>query len=452
MRSNGLSVSNIGEPGAFGGLGRQFHDRIHRYYIQKYGEGSQQVIDCQEGFRFEPHVAAKVFLDWLLEAGVEILSEEYIESVQKQGSRIVSVQTDRNRKISASVFIDASYEGDLFMMAGCSYRVGREGRDEYGESFAGIKFPPEKAGQADEKTQRYVYRVCLTDDIENQVPITKPENYHRASYMIDAASIQSNPPTSLSQLISLNMLPNRKTDARVGEWSGGGGYLGGSFAFPEASRKERQKIEKEHREYAQGFLWFLLTDEVVPLAVRQEMAKWGYAKDEFVDNDHWPYHIYVREARRLVGEYVMTEKDVLEDRHKPDGVAIGSYRLDVHPVQYVRIPDSENVEYGLYALGGIVREGGISHHLQPYEISYRALLAKRNEAENLLVPLCLSSTHVAYSTIRMEPVYMMMGHAAGLAAALSLDQGISLHDLPIQRLRSRLIEQKAVLDARPFQK
>jgi hypothetical protein len=183
------------------------------------------------------------------------------------------------------------------------------------------------------------------------------------------------------------------------------------------------------------------------------MAKWGYAKDEFVDNDHWPYHIYVREARRLVGEYVMTEKDVLEDRHKPDGVAIGSYRLDVHPVQYVRVPDSKDVEYGgLYALGGIVREGGISHHLQPYEISYRALLAKRNEAENLLVPLCLSSTHVAYSTIRMEPVYMMLGHAAGLAAAMSLEQGVSLHDLPIQRLRSRLIEQKAVLDARPFQK
>lgn len=446
MRTSGLSMSNVGEVEAFGGLGREFHDRVYQYYLDKYGADSEQVEACEEGFRFEPHVGEKIFLDWLLEAGVEILSEEYIESVQKEGTKIISVQTDRNRRISASVFIDASYEGDLFKMAGCSYRVGREGKDEYGESFAGMTFPPEKAGQADDKTQRYVYRVCLTDVPENQVPFSKPANYHRASYMIDAAEIRSNPSVTLSQLITLNMLPNRKTDARIGEW------IGGSFAFPEATRRERQQIEKEHREYAQGYLWFLLTDDAVPQEVKEELAKWGYAKDEFVDNDHWPYHIYVREARRLVGEYVMTERDVLEDRFKSDGVGIGSYRLDVHPVQYVKIPDAISGESNLNGHGGIVREGGISHHLQPYEISFRALLAKRNEAENLLVPLCLSSSHIAYSTIRMEPVYMMLGHASGLAAAMSLDQNVSVHDLPIQQLRSRLTEQKAVLDAKPFQK
>lgn len=445
MRTSGLSVSNVGVIETFGGMGREFHDRVFKYYISKYGSGSKQAKACDEGFMFEPHVAEKVFLDWLLEAGVKILREELIESVQKEGTKIVSVHTNHNRRVSASVFIDASYEGDLFKMANCSYRVGREGSNEYGESFAGIQFPPEKKGQADDKTQRYVYRVCLTDVPENQVPFRKPPNYHPATYLIDAAEMRSNPPSSLKEVLSLNINVNRKTDVRVGE-----GWIGGSFAFPEATPKERRRISQEHRDYAGGYLWFLLTDNSVPLKVRQELRKWGYAKDEFIDNGHWPYHIYVREARRLAGDFVMTEQDVLKDRFKPDAVAIGSYRLDIHPVQYVKIPNSTGEE-GLYSKGGIVKEGGISHPLKPYEIPYRALLPKKKEVENLLVPVCLSASHVAYSTIRMEPVYMMLGHVSGLAAAMSLKQGIGIHDLPVKGLQLRLIEQNQIIDARPFQ-
>jgi hypothetical protein len=444
MRTSGLSMHNIGNMGTFGGLAKEFHDRVYAYYISKYGADSEQVKDSDEGFRFEPHVAENVFLEWLLEAGVEILTEELIESVQKEGAKIVSVQTDRNRRIGASVFIDASYEGDLFKMAGCSYWVGREGSDEYGESLAGIRFPPEKLGQADDKTQRYVYRVCLTDVPENQVPITKPQNYHPATFMIDAAEMRSDPPSSLNRVIYLNMLPNRKTDVRVGE-----GWIGGSFAFPEASPREREQISQEHKEYAQGYLWFLLNDPSVPIQVRQELSKWGYAKDEFVDNDHWPYHIYVREARRLVGDYMMTQQDILKDRFKPDAVAIGSFNLDVHPVQYVKIALDEQT--WLYSTGGVVREGGIFSPLKPYEIPYEALLPKRNEVQNLLVPVCVSSSHVAYSTIRMEPVYMMLGHACGIAASMSLKQGVNVHDIPIKELQSILIGQNQIIDARPFQ-
>lgn len=446
MRTSGLSVSNAGMMETFGGTGRVFHDRVYKYYISKYGVGSIQVKACDKGFLFEPHVAEKIFWDWLLEAGVKVLREEFVESVQTEGKKIVSVRTNHNRKISASVFIDASYEGDLFKMANCSYRVGREGSNEYGESFAGIQFPPEKKGQADDKTQRFVYRVCLTDLLENQVPFRKPPNYHPATYLIEAAEMRSNPPSSLKEVLSLNMNVNRKTDVRVGE-----GWIGGSFAFPEASITERSRIAREHRDYAEGYLWFLLSDISVPLNVRKELKRWGYAKDEFIDNGHWPYHIYVREARRLVGDFVMTEQDVLTDRYKPDAVAIGSYRLDVHPVQYVRIPNSTGEIDGLYASGGFVREGGISHPLKPYEIPYRALLPKKKEIENLLVPVCLSASHVAYSTIRMEPVYMMLGHVSGLAAAMSLKRGISVHDLPIKELQLRLREQDQIIDARPFQ-
>lgn len=237
-------------------------------------------------------------------------------------------------------------------------------------------------------------------------------------------------------MLPLNPIPNRKTDSRTGEW------IGGSWAYPEASHEQRAVIAQEHRDYSQGYLWFLLTDESVPLPVRQELARWGYAKDEFIDNGNFPYHIYVREARRLVGDYVMTQKDVQDEafRFKPDSVALGSYRLDVHQVQYIHTPN------------GIVPEGDIGHgiHVKPYEIPYRVLLPKRTEADNLLVPVCVSASHIALSTLRMEPVYMMLGHTSGIAAAMCIDRKVSTQDLPVKELQSRLVEQKQIISAKPF--
>nr|MDQ3624707.1 FAD-dependent oxidoreductase [Verrucomicrobiota bacterium] len=204
----------------------------------------------------------------------------------------------------------------------------------------------------------------------------------------------------------------------------------------------RQRIAQAHRDYSAGYLWFLLTDDSVPLPIRESLRQWGHAKDEFADNEHWPYHLYVREARRLVGDYVMTQRDVTEDRFKSDAVALGSFYLDVHAVQRVAAPE---------AVGGLILEGGLGGlRIKPYEISFRALLPKRRESNNLLVPVCLSASHVAYSTIRMEPVYMMLGHACGLAAAMSLARGVDLHELPAAELKARLAEQKQVLDASRF--
>lgn len=294
-------------------------------------------------------------------------------------------------------------------------------------------------GKADAKTQRYTFRVCLTDSANNRVPITRPANYHRASYAFEAAEFRQKPPRSLKEVLPLNPLPNRKTDSRTGEW------IGGSWAFPEANRADRETVIREQQEYSQGYLWFLLTDESVPPDVRKEMSQWGYAKDEFTDNGHWPYHIYVREARRLVGDYVMTQDDVLDEkaRFKDDGVALGSYRLDVHDVQYVKSPDEKM---------GLVKEGNIGHGIigKPYEIPYRVVIPKRSEVTNLLVAVCLSASHIAYSSLRMEPVYMMLGHTCGLAAAMSIRQKTGVHALPVKELKQRLQQQKQITDARPF--
>lgn len=446
MRTSGLSMPNILNRETFGGLGREFHNRILKYYVQAYGPNSPQVRDCDGGFKFEPGVAERIFRDWLAESGVTVLTEEYVIGVKKDGSRLLSVQTNRNRTISANVFVDASYEGDLLAMSGVAFHVGRESREAYGEALAGMTYPPGKVGQGDDQIQRFVYRLVLTDSIENQVPITRPKTYHPAMYMVEAAMLRSNPPTSLTDLLSLNKVPNRKTDVRVWE-----GWLGGSHRWPESSINARKVLAREHREYAEGYLWFLLHDESVPDAVKTELQRWGYSKDEFADNENWPYQLYVREARRMVGEYVMTERDITDERFKPDGIAIGDFHIDVHPVQYVAIPREEASE-GHSHRGGVVGEGSVWKAVTPYEIPYRALLPRKNEADNLIVSVTVSSSHIGYAAIRMEPIYMMMGHAAGVAASMSLSKKRKLHDLSVDQLRKRLKAEGAVLDARGFER
>ena len=437
MQTSGLGNTNAGQRATVGGLTREFHRRIHAYYVDSYGADSEQVRVSDDGFHFEPHVAERIYVDWLAEAGVRCLTEEVVTSVQKKNAKILSVHTNRQHRIRASIFIDASYEGDLLDRSGCTSIVGREGQNVYNESLAGIRFPPEMIGQPDDKTQAYDFRLCLTDVAENQIPFRRPDGYDATRYAWQAARFKAEPPAELRDCLPLNPMPNRKTDSRTGEW------IGGSWRYPHAKRAERQRIAAEHRVYSEGYLWFLLNEASIPEDIRRELGRWGYAKDEFVDNGHWPYHVYVREARRLVGDYVMTQQDVTEERFKPDAVALGSYYLDVHAVQLVADPT---------AVGGLTAEGGLGKlRVKPYEIAYRSLLPKQAEASNLLVPVCLSSSHVAYSTIRMEPVYMMLGHACGLAAAMSLNQGIDLHSLPPEKLKARLVEEKQIIDARPFQ-
>jgi hypothetical protein len=432
MQTSGLGNTNAGQRQTVGGMAREFHRRIHDAYARTYGAASEQVKVSQKGFFFEPHVAERVFLDWLQEAGVECVKEELIVAVEKSGRRIVSARTAGGRSFAARMFIDASYEGDLLKLAGCSYTCGRESSSQYNEPLGGVRFPPSRLGQADHKLQAFDYRLCLTDVRENQVPFRPPEDYDRSKYAFLASRIKYDPPQRLHTLVPINLMPNRKTDSRTGEW------VGASWRYPEADRAERLAIEKAHRNYSAGYIWFVLTDPSVPQPIRAELARWGLAKDEFTDNGNWPYHIYVREARRLVGDYVMTQHDI-ERRFQQDSVALGNFYLDVHPVEIV------------VARHTILEEGNLGNPpVRPYEIPYGALVSKRSEAENLLVPVCLSASHVAFSSIRMEPVWAMLGHAAGAAAAMAIRAGASVQDVPAAKLQALLREQGAILDAKPF--
>jgi hypothetical protein len=461
MQSSGLGWTNSGQRETVGGMALEFYDRVDRYYVQRYGAASPQVEAYRLGWRFESHVAERVYLDWLAEVGVEVWTEDWIDSVEKDRVRLRSARLHSGREVRARCFVDASYEGDLLKLAGCSYHLGRESTQTYGETLAGIRFPRQELGQGDHRIQSFDFRACLTDMPENQVPFREPPAYDPARYDYERLLIRSIPIERLphTDLMSLNPLPNRKTDSRTVK------LYGGSWDWPEATPAERQRIAQSHREHAEGFIWFVLTHPSVPSALREEMARWGYAADEFVDNGNWPYHLYVREARRLIGDQVMTQKDVTDDRFKADGVALGSYFLDVHAVQILSGTAAmwegldvvthdrstlimPNPQPPIYTM---VPEGSLGNQrTRPYEIPYTALLPKRSEAENLLVPICMSSSHVAFSTLRMEPVYQKMGHASGLAAALSLRDGVPVQAVNTGELREQLVAQGQVVDARPF--
>jgi hypothetical protein len=453
MQTSGLGWTNAGQRETVGGIAREFYDRVHRHYLARHGPSSPQAVASQDGFRFEPHVAERVYLDWMREAGVECWTEEGIAALEKDGPRIRSVRLRSGRVVRARTHLDASYEGDLLKLAGCSYHLGRESARTYGESLAGIRFPPRHLGEGDRRLQSFDFRLCLTDVPANQAPFREPESYDPSRYdyerlLIRARSIVSLPHTDL---MSLNPLPNRKTDSRTVK------LYGGSWNWPEATLPERQRIAGLHREHAEGFIWFLLTHPSIPAPMREEMARWGYAADEFADNGHWPYHLYIREARRLIGEYVMAQRDVTEERFKPDAVALGSFFLDVHPVRILAGTAAELWKDGNAKvpedppIHGMVAEGGLGKQpVKPYEIPYRVLLPKRGEVENLLVPICVSASHVAFSTLRMEPVYQQLGHVGGLAAALSLRHDVPVQAVDAKELRERLVEQGQILDARPF--
>ncbi len=436
MQTSGLGWTNAGQRATIGGHAREFFDRIHQYYVHTYGPEAEQVEVCSQGMHFEPHVAEHIYEQWIAETNITVLRESPIAAVHKVGPRLEALQTVTGQQIRARCFIDASYEGDLLALAGCAHHIGREAQSRYREPLAGIRAPESEFGQEDHALQPMDYRLCLTRDPSNRVPFRKPEHYNPADYAWEGATLKQNPPERLHQALPLNPMPNGKTDSRTGEW------VGQSWTYPEASYEERRRIDAAHRDHSAGYIWFLLHENVLPSALRDELTEWGHAADEFTDNDHWPYHIYVREARRLVGDFVMTQADVTDDRFKDDAVALGSFFLDVR---------QGALHCGPERPASLQPEGSFGRHgTRPYEIPYRALLPKRADAENLLVPLCLSASHVAFSTIRVEPTWMMLGHAAGTAAALALEQGCSIHDLATDQLQNTLSDEGQILAARAF--
>jgi hypothetical protein len=460
MASGGLGATDTGKRGAIGGYSREFFDRVREHYVKKYGSGSPQVKDCSDGFFFEPHVASLTFDAMLREAKIEPRLERPLAAVVKVGPRIISLHTAGGEEYSAKVFIDATYEGDLMAKAGVKYHVGREDRGMYNESLAGVQarspahqwpvkvnalgangpLPFVSAGMidahgtGDRKVQAYNFRLCMTRVPENRVPWPKPTNYDPARFELLARYLAAVPAVRFAKLCDPRKMPNGKTDTNNnGPFSTD--HIAANYDYPDADSATRRRIWQDHVEYTQGFFFFLAHDSRVPPALRAEAESWGLAKDEFTETSNWPPQLYVREARRMIGEYVMTQSDFADNRTKPDVVGLGSYNSDSHHVQRVALPDDS-----------ALNEGDFQVPVKPYAIPYRSLTPKAAECTNLLVPVCCSASHVAYGTIRMEPVFMILGQASGVAAALACDGDATMLHVPGEKLHAKLISQKAILD------
>ena len=445
MISGGLVNTDIGDRKTVGGLADEFLKRAVQYYSDKDGPHSPQLRACKNGRKFEPHVAEAVFDAMLAEQkGVQVFHRLRYRSVALDGVdgkrmpaskpptqsiTALTVEDPRDgstRTFTAKVFIDASYEGDLMAGAGVPYRVGREGREEFNETVAGISVGPEK-GKADKGVMAYNYRVSITGITENRVLFPKPEHYDpepwRARY---GPRIASGKIRGFGKLFISKPGANGKHDANWCDLTGGGAD------YPEGDWATRAKIEARHRDYFLSLLYWLQNDPELPEAFHADAQKWGLPKDEFMDSGHFPFQLYVREARRMTGRYVLRESDLTQNRIKPDGVCSGSYGVDCHIVQRLAIN------------GKLVADRTPHISVQPYDISYACLTPPTTRPGNLLVPVCCSATHVAYCSLRMEPTYMMLGHAAGDAAHLALAGRTTVQKVDVPQLRELLRQEGAV--------
>ena len=484
LSSGGLGYTDTGNKAVIGGLARNFYHRVWMEYQKSetwkwqkpdaFGNKGQGTVAMDKDERtmwiFEPSVAEKVFEDYVKEFGLSVLRDEWLDraqGVRLVDGRIAEITMLSGKKFAGKMFIDATYEGDLLAAAGVSYHVGREANATYGEEWNGNQVgilhhghhfgavkkpisaykipgdpssgllprisaePPGVRGEGDKRVQAYCYRWCATDHPDNRIPFPKPANYDASQYellvrVLDAGWRQT--------FHKFDLLPNRKTDTNNhGPFSFDN--IGMNYDYPEATYARRQEILNEHRTYQQGLLWFLANDPRVPADVRDEANRWGLPKDEFKDNGHWPHQIYVREARRMVGAFVMTENELTKKKPTPDSVGMGSYTIDSHNVRRYVTPE-----------GNVQNEGDIGVPISPYSIAYGALVPKRGEIANLFAPVACSATHIAYGSIRMEPVFMILGQSAATAAALAIDGNLAVQDVPYATLRARLLEDGQVLE------
>ena len=463
MVSGGLGWTDHGRREVIGGYSLEFFERVGK----KYGRPIE--------WRFEPHVAEEVFRELVQEAGVAVYYGHRLREkngVAKRGARLTTLTMENGATFAGRIFADATYEGDLMAQAGVAHTWGREGTNEHGESLAGVRDRTPKhqftvqirpfdasgrllpevstekkaaAGSADKKVQAYNFRVCMTKVAENRVPFPKPAGYDAARFALlgrmleemDKVKKAANQRWTPVDVMKPDPLPNGKTDTNNnGAFSTD--YIGGSYDYPNGSYATRARIWDAHRDYVQGFLHFLQNDPQVPEALHDELAPWGLCRDEFTDTANWPRQLYVREARRMIGMYVMSQKDIQTELTKQDSIGMGSYNSDSHNVQ--RIVNDE---------GFVENEGDMQVPVTPYQIPFRVMLPKRADATNLLVPVCFSATHVAYSTLRMEPQYMIIGQAAGVAARLAIKANVNVQDVDAAALRSALKNQRAVLESPP---
>lgn len=422
----GLGASDVAHYETIGGLSREFFRRVGEYYKTTYGPDSQQLKDSRirtlDGGRVEPKVAEQVYEELLKEQpNIQVIRKAALGSVQKEGTTLVSITCQKADGKSPLIikgreFIDASYTGDLMAMAKVSYSLGSESRDQFGELYGMDKPGPQ--------VQAFNYRIPVTKDPANRIPFEKPAHYdpNRYTEFVARYSKEAFPsPVNWSQY----HLPNQKLDSNLADMPGF------NWGYAEADPAARARLEADQRNFSLGYLYFLQNDPRLPQEVLEAHRLWGLCKDEFEDNGHFPREIYVRESRRLNAEYITRQQDLQDNRFKKDSIAVGSIALDCHAVQS---PDPEfNKRNPLLRRGG-----GIMEPLRPYDIAYRSIVPKEAECGNLLVPVCLGATHVAWTSIRMEPVFMMTGEAAGLAAKLALDKRVAVQKVPVGELQAAM--------------
>lgn len=501
LTTGGLGATDIGNKIAIGGIAREFYQNIFTYYEDSsnwHGQTRTEYLGTQQRrtsgeedamWTFEPSAALDVYHQMIASEDIDLVYDQRLKregGVEKENGTITQIIMESGKIFAGKVFIDATYEGDLMAAAGVSYEVGREASDTYGESLNGVQLYPEGLpedvdsvkvdyfnrvprnrhqfpddvdpyvekgnpesgllwgissdtlapnGTGDEKVQAYNFRMTLTSDPDNQIPITRPADYDSTRYELLVRLFEAQPEyRDINDYFIWTRMPNNKTDI-----NNRGGFstdmIGMNYRYPEAGYEQRQDIIQAHENYTKGLLYFYKTDPRVPEELQQFMSDWGYPKDEFEENDHFTPQLYVREARRMVGEYVMTQRNVTGDEVAQDRIGLAAYGMDSHHIQR------------LVTEGMVKNEGDIQvHGFPPYPISYHSLTPKAEEAANLLVPVALSASHIAFGSIRMEPVFMVLGQSAATAAAIAIDGQTSVQDVPYPELEQQLLSGGQVLE------
>jgi hypothetical protein len=470
MTTSGLGKSDIENKEAIAGLFKEFTEKVLQYYTEKYGENSDNVKLCKEGYYYEPSVAELVFNQMIAaEKNIKLLFNYQLEEAELESGKITKLgfkdrKTGENKLLKAEVFVDATYEGDVFALAGASYRLGREGKEEFGEKHAGHiffdfnekRFLEGGTGEGDDRLPAYTYRLCMTDDPENSYVISEPPSgYDRNNYIAYFKDLEegrlSAPKVfkeghgyyadhfdTMVRVFSFTEIPNNKYDVNINPRPLGFPFVGENYAYPESNWENREKIFQKHRELTLGLIYFVQNDPEILEEQRNLAMKYHLPKDEFTDNDHFPWQFYIREARRLEGKYTLTENDVTlqGDAQRTtvfeDTIITGEFPIDSFPVS--KIPSKNNK----------VLEGYIGmYEISPYQIPYRILVPEK--VLGLIVPVAASTTHVAYSTVRMEPLWMGIGQVAGIAAHLSRKLNVEIKDVPVLQLQDILIKNRQIL-------
>jgi hypothetical protein len=475
LTAGGLGATDIGNKAAIGGLSRQFYRRIGQHYDNDASwnwekpdqyKSRRQASTEKEMWTFEPHVAESVYHAWLKELGIAPILNERLDlkaGVKKSGGRITAIVMESGRTFRGQMFIDATYEGDLMAKAGVPYHVGREANKTYGETLNGIEVVhstkhqftknvdpyvkpgdpssgllplvqsdgPGVNGDGDHRVQAYCFRMCTTDVAANRRTWPKPRNYDEKTYELLLRNFDAGDQRPPWHPV---WMPNRKTDTN-NNFAISTDHIGANYAYPDADYATRDKIIADHRNYQLGLMYTLANHPRVPEKIREEFTRIGLAKDEFVDNDNWPHQLYVREARRMISEYVMSQQHCQQKVIPEDPVGLGAYNMDSHNCQRYVTKD-----------GFVRNEGDVQVGVSPYRISYRSVRPEQKHCENLLVPVCLAASHIAYGSIRMEPVFMVLGQSTATAACLAIDGNTAVQQVPYSKLRERLLADGQVLE------